>query len=465
MDQHKAWRRRLPASLATLAALIVLADPAHTAESAADISSASFAPRLAIPIEYRAHSVTGADLNQDGFVDLIVTAAGSNQIAVLLGQADGSLGEPRYFAVGAAPKSTATADFNQDGLIDVIVAEQDSNSVGVLLGRGDGTFGERVGYDSCRGDHEVVVADFNGDGRDDAAAACWGGNIVSVFFGVGDGTLAPQLELVAGGRIHSAAAADLNGDGRAELLIANAATHDISLFEATPDGGFLPARSLVVGQAPHSVRVADVDGDGHLDVLAANNDSNSITILWGNQGGGFEPRTDLPAVSAPVTVAASDINGDGLKDLLVVNTHKPGCCSPAGSMLRVYVNLGGRQFGDPQDYFVGSQPFSIWTGDLNRDGKVDVATASYMAPPDWLRNTPAISAVFDADYGSRWFKRFRLAGLVGFGFVVAAAVAWRRRRVVPGLVTAAVLVALYLVLRLWITGLKHPSHLSILLGT
>lgn len=466
MDVHSVMGRLRSARLVTLLSFAAAFGTVHSAETPSGTPrAASFAPEVTIPIVKRAHHVNGADLNRDGYIDLIVAAAGANQIAVLLGQADGSLAEPRYFPSGAAPKATSIGDFNQDGLVDIAVAEQDSNSVGILLGRGDGSFGERVGYDSCRGDHEVVVADFNGDGKDDVAAACWGGDIASVFFGVGDGTLLPRVDLKAGGRIHSTTAADLNGDGRTDLLVANGSTDYISLFESTPDGGFLPEKQLTVGAAPHSVRVADVDGDGYLDVLAANNDGNSISVLWGKAGGGFDPRTDLPAVSAPVTVAAADINGDGILDLLTVNTHKPGCCSPAGSMLRVYVGKGERSFLDPADFFVGSQPFSIYVHDINRDGRMDVATASYMSPPAWLRNTPAISAVFDSDYGSRWFKRFRLAGLVGFGVLVAAAVAWRSRRILPGVITAVVLVALYMGLRIWITGLKDPSHITLLLGS
>ena len=47
---------------------------------------------------------------------------------------------------GTSPHGVATGDFNRDGKQDIVVVNQDQDNVAVLLGNGDGTFAAPVTY-------------------------------------------------------------------------------------------------------------------------------------------------------------------------------------------------------------------------------------------------------------------------------------------------------------------------------
>ena len=131
-----------------------------------------------------AAAVAIADVNGDGKPDVLVAYSWSctcetGSTGVLLGNgADGTL-RPGPIHPGAGGGSVAVADVNMDGKVDLIVTAACGNSascgnstVGVLLGNGDGSFQNQVTYDA--GGYQassVAVADINGDGVPDLVVA------------------------------------------------------------------------------------------------------------------------------------------------------------------------------------------------------------------------------------------------------------------------------------------------------
>jgi hypothetical protein len=86
-------------------------------------------------------SVTTADVNGDGKLDLVVADDGGG-VAVPLGTGSGGFGAPTTYAAGLTPWSVTTADVKRDGNLDLVVADV-NGSVAVLLGTGSGGFGAR----------------------------------------------------------------------------------------------------------------------------------------------------------------------------------------------------------------------------------------------------------------------------------------------------------------------------------
>ena len=63
-----------------------------------------------------------------------------------------------------------------------------------------------------------------------------------------------------------------------------------------------------------------------------------------------------------------DLNGDGKADLAVANE--------GSNTVSVLLNLGAGTFAAKVDYVVGTAPYSLGLGDLDGDGKVDLAVAN-----------------------------------------------------------------------------------------
>jgi hypothetical protein len=191
-----------------------------------------------------AASVAVGDVNGDGEPDLLVAYAWdcadcqTGSTAVLLNNGDGTFYPgASYPQVGGG--FVTVADVNRDGKLDLLVTaacpnggECDSGTVGVLLGNGDGTFQPQVLYDSGGSQaSSVVVADINGDGNPDLLVTngcpyfsytnCEIGTL-GVLLGNGDGTFQTVITFPTGAvYASSVAGGDVNGDGRVDAVVAN----------------------------------------------------------------------------------------------------------------------------------------------------------------------------------------------------------------------------------------------------
>jgi hypothetical protein len=108
---------------------------------------------------------------------------------------------------GQDPRSVAVADLNADGYQDLVTANWVSGDVSVLLGRGDGSFAAAMNV-AADGAMYVISEDFNGDMTPDLAVAS--SNAVSILLGRGDGTFLLQRRFGAGEGALSVAVGDFN---------------------------------------------------------------------------------------------------------------------------------------------------------------------------------------------------------------------------------------------------------------
>ena len=111
---------------------------------------------------------------RDGKLDLAVTATGDGQINLLFGDGNGAFSAPVKFDAPGATSITA-ADFNGDGVLDLATCNTAGNFVGMTLGYDKGAFGcfgnqtEEVNFGEAVRPTGLVAADFDGDGHLDLA--------------------------------------------------------------------------------------------------------------------------------------------------------------------------------------------------------------------------------------------------------------------------------------------------------
>jgi hypothetical protein len=138
--------------------------------------------------------IEAADFNGDHVVDLVTTAMGSSNYSILLGDGSGgfTLRETKWSG-GIAGQCFGIGDLNKDRELDLAITNSSgllgTGNVAVLLGNGDGSFGNPVRYSLGVTPWAASVVDFNGDGDKDVAACNGGNGSVSLLFGNGNGTL------------------------------------------------------------------------------------------------------------------------------------------------------------------------------------------------------------------------------------------------------------------------------------
>jgi hypothetical protein len=321
--------------------------------------------------------VTG-DFNTDGNQDLAVADASNNTVNVLLGNGNGTFKAPANYFTGGNPVGLVIADFNGDGVLDFGVANVGqavgtglSRFVTALVGNGNGTFIAFAGVNDTRAVGFSVVADFNGDGVPDLATTTpWG---LSVLLGNGNGTFQTPLNYAAGTSPGAVAAGDLNGDGRIDLVVANQIDGDVSVYLGYGNGTFNSPMNFSVGADPVAVAVVDLVGNHKLDIVTANRTSGTISVLMAIGNGLFQPAVNYSAGSTIDAMAVSDFNGDGKPDVAVAN----GGTGVKLGFVSILLGNGDGTFQSSINTMPLSAPVGLAVGDLNGDGKQDLAVANH----------------------------------------------------------------------------------------
>lgn len=238
----------------------------------------------------------------------------------------------------------------------------------------------------------VAVVDVDGDGRRDVVAAGTGVGAFTVYRNAtgapGDldpGSFAPGVGFGAPALYPRIAVGDVDGDGRPEVVVAGALNSYLQVFRNTGSAGavaFDAPVTLVRAAGPGlppiaraDVALGDVDGDGRVDVLAADPGSAELALFRNTGSPGtlsFAARQGFACGPLPQWIEPGDLDGDGRLDVAVL---APGGGGAVLSILR-NTSVPGTPAFAPRVFFTAPLPLTgLVVTDLDRDSKLDVAAA------------------------------------------------------------------------------------------
>jgi hypothetical protein len=365
-------------------------------------SSFSLASRLDFSASDGPGTVLIADLDGDGKPDLVVNNGNSHVVSLYQnissnGTMTASSFAPRVdLALGTgAENAMAVADLNGDGKLDIVLLDRDVNQVVILQNiatpgsLGTNSFAAPVRLSVGTDPRGLAVWDLDGDGKLDIAVANWGDSTVSILRNlglpgsIGTNSFASAAVFETGPQPQSLAIADLDGDGLPDIVTVNnnyGTNQSVSLLRNTSSVGAvsLAAHVDLAGLATsYGLAIGDLDGDGKPDLAVSSFDYGQSVSVYRNTStpgtlttNSFASPADFSVGGWGNAVAIGDLDGDGKPDLAVV-TQLPDHLS----LFRNVSSAGcltTNSFAPRVDYPTGWNPNGIAIGDLDGDGRPDI---------------------------------------------------------------------------------------------
>ena len=229
----------------------------------------------------------------------------------------------------------------------------------------------------------ICIADFDGDGKPDlatAGSANYPTSTVSVMRntgGSGNMSFSTNMDLpvATNGNAYYLATGDIDGDGKLDLILTSIVTNTLSVYRNTSTVGAISFGARIdfaTNRDPYGLAVGDLDGDGKPEIAVANFFDNSVSVFSNNSSPGIvslATGTTMTTGLAPHSVSIGDLDGDGKPDLAVANT-----LSYSVALFRNLSSPGTLSFSARTDIVTGTdEPYSIKLADLDGDGKMDLA--------------------------------------------------------------------------------------------
>lgn len=366
---------------------------------------------------FRPSALATADIDADGFLDLVGTDVPADELALFFGGSGGFLA-PLSIRIHGVSFSVHCADLDGDDDLDLVCTSRNRTNAGVdhlevfwqTAPRVFDSTAPLIGLPPSADPRHVNTGDMDSDGDLDILCATVSQELL-VYFQIRPGGFDPT-PLVLGNNLvttflQSVEAADLDQDGDLDLECADVGSPgpaeggDLTLFFQEARASFDPKPVEIEGPPPGIIALfstaADVDADGKLDLVAAvgGNDEaprqdDGITVFYQTAPGEFDARGSVVERSPsqrPSSLAVGDIDANGSLDVVSANS--------AGDVLKVLLQDGPGTFRSST--LLDGFPFlhdaaMITAADVDGDGDFDLLSAG-SGLTVFMQVTPA---VFDA---------------------------------------------------------------------
>ncbi|MGZ3864278.1 MAG: FG-GAP-like repeat-containing protein [Bacteroidia bacterium] len=313
------------------------------------------------------------------------------------------------FTTGTSPFNVAIGDIDGDGKSDLVVANTGTTTVSVFRNTstaGTISFAAKVDFTTGTAPQGVALGDLDGDGKLDVAVADNGTSRVSVYRNlstVGTVSLSAKTDYTTGINPSGVVIGDIDGNGKPEIVTANSTANTVSVLRNTCTVGTISFGTKVdftTGTSPFAVAVGDVDGDGKPELAVSNNGVSTVSVLRNTATTGtitaasFAAKVDFTTGTNPYGIALGDIDGDGKPEIAAANSGAATVSVLRNTSTSGTVTAGS--FAAKVDFATGTNPFGVALSDIDGDGKIDMAASNSNATSASLLKNTATSGTITA---------------------------------------------------------------------
>ncbi len=335
-----------------------------------------------------------ADLDRDGSLDAVsmtMWSGSGHSLTFTKGDGAGGMTFAGAYDSGWMTTYYDIGDFNGDTIPDLLIGTGEMDNAYVFTGDGDFTFTQSsvvtgIGYNSWTSD----IGDINRDGNQDFVVANYGSANLDIRLGDGTGVGFLALpDLPVDSNPTNVRLADLDRDGILDLVVGYNGANYVSVFTGDGFGDFTDRRDVTAAAvAINDFQIADMNVDGTLDIVVGGTQfggaswSESQMRVLLNDGAGRFPVQVTPPTSqywayGLGALSIADLNGDARPDFVTSNVN-----SNAANNIGVHMNTSTIDHTlDPRAREVSTgtlySPYRLATGDLDRDGKLDLVASSF----------------------------------------------------------------------------------------
>ena len=340
-------------------------------------ASARFTPHVIDEAFDYATGIDAADLDGDGWVDVLGAAYAGDEIAWWRNlDGTGTNWSKRLVASGYDGARTVVAvDLDDDGFLDILGAGSTATAVTWWRNTDGSGTNWAVHAISSEGVREFCVADVDSDGDMDivpaptASEVAWWENVAS-----GATWVVHPIDFLSSGA-DEVATADVDADGDLDVLVSAYQSGPVLWFENRDGVGGAWARHTVTTGSAADLLAAHLDDDQYPDIVLDRFSRLPEFSYWRNGGGAGMTWSEVGVgpVQDPLDLHAADLDGDGDQDLL---TSDYGNRRPRVDW---WENVGGTGTNwVPHPLCEGGRIVGMQTADLNGDGAKDILVAD-----DW----------------------------------------------------------------------------------
>jgi hypothetical protein len=316
--------------------------------------------------------ISAGDLNGDKKIDLLISDNGGAAVNFFAGNGNGTFAAKAVTPVVQQPQAALLGDLNGDGILDVVATNNFSSKVmSNFLNNGLGALTPTPAqnlYTSNSYPWFLSMGQYSGDALPLLATGV--GGTVEIRQNLSNGGFGPSIVTSGMGSVQSLLITDLNNDNRADVILGtNSSPNNLYIYPGNGDGTLQAPLTAYTGITFFALAAADFNRDGNLDLVLSSLNSNSISTYMGTGGGSMAAGTSYTVVGSGPSIATGDVNGDGNIDV-IMGQYNAGTVS-------TFLGNGDGNLQAPVTSMSGLPYQAVSLADLNGDGKLDFVTTYY----------------------------------------------------------------------------------------